>query len=83
MKNDVSVACMGLVGSSWSESDPVVTCQISLLERPEHAPRSPAGTQTCTVVYRRVPCMPRRREREKRPEAGTENLHIPGKKKSI
>ena len=36
-------------------------------ERPEHAPRSPAGTHTCTVVYRRPPCVPRSRERKKRP----------------
>ena len=35
-------------------------------ERPEHVPRRPPGTHTCTVVYRRVPCVPRSR-REKRP----------------
>ena len=32
-------------------------------ERPEHAPRNPAGTHTCTL-YRRAPCVPRSRERE-------------------
>ena len=49
-------------------------------ERPEHAPRSPAGTQTCAVVYRRPPCVPRSRDREKRPTAGRENFCIPQKR---
>ena len=39
-------------------------------ERPERAPRSPAGTHACTVVYRRPPCVPHSRERQKRPAAG-------------
>ena len=34
------------------------------------APRSPAGTHTCVVVYTRTPCVPRSRQREKRPAAG-------------
>ena len=32
-------------------------------ECPEHAPRSPPGTQTC-AVYRRPPCVPPSRERQ-------------------
>ena len=83
---------MGLVGSSWSKNDPVITCQILQglssgqfpktsgidpkkalrfcdFERREHASRSPAGTYACTVVYGRTPCVPRSREREKRPAA--------------
>ena len=47
-------------------------------ERPGHAPWSPAGARTCTVVYTRPPCVPRSREREKRPAAGREKLdHAP------
>ena len=46
-------------------------------ERPGHAPRSPAGTHTCTVVYKRVPCVPRSREREERPSAGRAKFCIP------
>ena len=49
-------------------------------ERPEHATRSPVGTHTCTVVYRRVPCVPRSRERETRPAAGREKFCIPEKR---
>ena len=41
------------LGSSSAENNPVIICQISRLERPEHAPRSPPGPQTCAVVYRR------------------------------
>ena len=68
---------MGLVGSSWSESDPVVTCKISRLWTTRATPRSPAGTHTCTVVYRRVPCVPSSRKCEQRPAAGGEKLCIP------
>ena len=48
---------IALLGSSSTESDPVIA-RFRDFERPEHAPRSPAGTQTCTVVYRRFPCVP-------------------------
>ena len=41
-------------------------------ERPEHAPRSPPGTQTCPVVNRRPPCVTRGRERERRPTGAGE-----------
>ena len=44
--------------------------------RPQHAPRSPGGTQTCAVVYRRAP-VPHSREREGRPVAGREEFCIP------
>ena len=52
-------------------------------ERPEHAPRSPAGTHTCTIVHRQVPCVPRSREREKRPAAGREKFCILEQKTEI
>ena len=42
-------------------------------ERPVHARRNPAGTGTFAMVYRRPPCVPRSREREKRPVAGRES----------
>ena len=57
--------CMGLVGSSLT-----LLARFSDFGGPEHAPRSPAGTSTCTVVYTRVHSVPRSREREKRPAAG-------------
>ena len=47
-----------LLGSGSAESDPAITFQISRLS----TPGGPA-----TVVYRRNPCVPRSREREKRP----------------
>ena len=34
-------------------------------ERPEHAPISPGGAQTCDGVYTRASCVPRSRERVK------------------
>ena len=46
-------------------------------ERPKHATRSLLGTKTCAVVYRRPPCVARRREREKRPTgAGEKRVHV-------
>ena len=78
-KNDVLGVYRGLVGSSWSKAILWLLARFRDFERPEHAPRSPAGTHTCTVMYTRVPCMPRSRKREQRPEAGKKNVHIPGK----
>ena len=49
------------------KATPCLLARFRDFERPEHAPRSPAGTHTCTVVYRRPPCVPRSRERKKRP----------------
>ena len=51
-------------------------------ERPEHAPRSPAGTHTCTVVYRRAPACPASESARKklRPE---EECFVFRKKKSF
>ena len=60
---------MGLVGSSLSEQP-----------RPEHGPRSLDGTHICAVVYRRVHCVPRSRGRQKRLQAGRENLCVAQKK---
>ena len=54
-----------VLGSSSAERYPVITRQLA--RRPEHAPRSPARAYTCTVVYGRAPCVPRSRQREKRP----------------
>ena len=42
-------------------------------KRAKHTPRSPAGTHTCAVVYRRPPCVPCTREREERPTGAKEN----------
>ena len=42
------------------------------VKRPENAPRSLPGTQTCAVVYRRAPCVPRSREHEKIPTGAGE-----------
>ena len=56
---------MGLGGSGSAEGDPVTTCQIAR-HGPDRRPNS-------RVVYRRLPCEPRSREREKRSAAGTEN----------
>ena len=63
----VSIA---LLGSSPAEKRPRgLLARFRDFERPEHAPRSPPGTQTSAVVYRRVPCVPRSRERRKDPRA--------------
>ena len=36
------------------------------VERPEHVSRSSAGIQMCVIImYRRTPCVPRSRKREK------------------
>ena len=54
------------------------------LQRPEHAPQRPAGIYTCTVVCRRVPCVLRSRDHEKRREAGRETFCVQGgEEKSI
>ena len=75
-------------GFAWARLAPLIAGRKAIpwlfarfrnFERPEHAPWSPAKTHTCTV-YRRVPCVPRGRERQKRPAAARENLCIPGKK---
>ena len=49
---------MDLVGSGWSETNPVVTCHFCDLEPPEHVPRTSARTHTCTIVYTRPPAFP-------------------------
>ena len=63
---------IALLGSSSAESSPVILARFRVFERPEHAPRSPPGTQTCAVVYRLVPFVPRSRERDKRPTGARE-----------
>ena len=66
---------MVLAGLSWSEKTiPWLLARFRDIERPEHAPRSPAGTQTYTVVYRRASCVLRSRERENGPTAGREKV---------
>ena len=69
-----------LLGSSSAESTSLLLAGFRDFERPEHASRSAPGTQTCAVVYRRAPCVPRSREREKRPSAVREKFCIPQKK---
>ena len=53
-------------------------------ERPERAPRSPAGTHTCAVAYALppCPCVPRSREREEGPTVGRAG-HANVKKESV
>ena len=63
--------CMGLEGSTCSESLPVVTCDF---EPPEHVPWTSASAHTCAMVFGRAPCVPRSREQEKRPAAGREKM---------
>ena len=77
-KNDIFGVCMGLVGSTVAgrKAIPRSLARFRDFERPEHAPRSPAGTHTCVVVYRRVPCVPRSREREKDPRAPEKSLQM-------
>ena len=70
VKNDPPPTISG-VAWAWLALDgrkaiPWLLTRFRDFERPEHTPRSPAGTHTCTVVYRRVPCVPRSREREKK-----------------
>ena len=62
------------------KATPWLLARFSNFERPEHAPRSPAWTHTCAVVYGRCPCVPRNRERENRPVTGREIFCIPKKK---
>ena len=69
--------CMGLDGSTCSESLPVGTCHF---EPPDHVPRTSARIRTCAVVSGRAPCVPRSREHEKRPATGREkNAEVPKK----
>lgn len=59
--------CRGFLGPGWlSLASP------HNFDRPEHAPLSPAGTWTCTVVHTRA----RGRELEKRPVALREKLWV-------
>ena len=59
--------CMGLDGSTCSESLPVRTCRF---EPPVHVPRTSARAQTCAVMFRRAPCVPRSEEHKARPADG-------------
>ena len=62
------------------KATPCLLARFRDFERPEHAPRSPAGTHTCAVMYRRAPCVPRSREREKRPTgAGEKRANVKNK----
>lgn len=60
------------LGSGWAESESRASSRG--FERPEHATRSPTGTQACAAVYARGPCVPRRQGREQRPAVGTETV---------
>ena len=64
--------CPAWLGSA--ERDPSKKSQLATSDAQKHAPRSPAGAQTCAAVYTRSPCVPCSREREKRPAAGGEEL---------
>ena len=62
-----------LLGSGSAQSDSVNN-RLARLERPEHAPRSPAWAQTCAVLYTRASLVPHSRERDKIPAGGREKL---------
>ena len=62
---------------------PYLLARFRDFERPEHAPRSPPGTQTWAAVYRRAPCVPRNREREKRPTGAGEKRANVKKKNTL
>ena len=72
-----------LLGSSSAESNPVISCQIRDFENPEHAPRSPPGTQTCAVVYRRAPACPAAESARKDPRAPSKRVQMSKTKKRI
>ena len=57
-QNYVFRVCMGLVGSSWTERISWLLARFHDFERPEHPPRSPAGTQTCTFGTSGSPACP-------------------------
>ena len=61
------VSCSAL--PPW-KATPRLLARFHDFKRPEHAPRSPPGTQSCAVVYRWAPSVPRSRERVKRPKGG-------------
>ena len=69
--SDILLTCTwvfrGLDGSTCSESLLERTCDF---EPPEHVPRTSARAHTCGVVFGRAPCVPQRREHEKRLAAG-------------
>ena len=70
MKNDILGFAWAWLALAGRKALPRLVARFRNFERPEHAPRIPAGTHTCAVVYRRPPCVPCSREREKnsRPE---------------
>ena len=61
--------CMGRIGSSWSESDPVVVYQFSLLWTPKARATDLGQDPLLHPVFMRASCLPRNREHEKRPPA--------------
>ena len=62
-------SCLVVAGQNAS---PLLLARFREYGRPKHAPRSPAGTHTCAVVYTRAACVPRTQEGEKPPAAGIE-----------
>ena len=62
---------MDLVGLPGWKASPRLRAKFRDFGGPEHAPRSPAGTHTCALVYTRAPCVCRSRVRgKKKPEWG-------------
>ena len=49
---------MTILGFAWAVLALAGRKDLGDFERPEHAPRSPAGTHTCAVAYRRTPRVP-------------------------
>ena len=62
--------CMGLVGSSLSERDPVVIYQFSRLCTPRARDKDFGQGPHLDPVFTRAFCVPRNREQEERPAGG-------------
>ena len=65
-----------LLGSSSAESNPAITCQIHDFEGPEHAPRSPPGTQTWAQCTGGPLACPRAESARKDPRVPEKSVHV-------
>lgn len=70
-------SCFALAGRNTS---PCILAKIRNFKGPEYALRTLAGAHICAAVYRRPPCLPRSRKRERRLAARTEKVCAPQKK---
>ena len=60
----------GLAWLGGSENDHVITCQIERLRTRRARATEPGRRPNLLLLYTRVPCVPLRRMRERRPAAG-------------